>query len=271
MNYTLDDFAGNIERFSGYAGLYDQYRPTPPDILGPILLSLAQVTVPERVVDLGCGTGLSTRHWANKAKEVIGVEPAADMREQAATQTQAENVFYREGFSHRTGLPTQCASIVTCSQALHWMEPQATFEEVRRLLLPDGVFAAYDYDWPPTVGFWEAEAAYLACLEKVWQYESTRPSKPVLRRWSKAEHLTRMQVSGCFRYTKEIVVHHVDQGSANRLVGLLLSQGSVMTLLKQGVSEAELEIDRFRAIAQQVMGMEESTWYWSSRLRFGIV
>ena len=31
------------------------------------------------------------------------------------------------------------------------MEPEPTFAEVARILRPGGVFAAYDYDWPPVV------------------------------------------------------------------------------------------------------------------------
>lgn len=271
MNHAPEDFAGNIERFSGFADVYDKYRPAPPEVLAPVLTQMICTAFPARVVDLGCGTGLSTRYWAEKAHEVIGIDPSADMRQQAAVQTKALNVIYQAGLSHRTGLPDDCASIVTCSQSLHWMEPQATFEEARRLLRPGGVFAAYDYDWPPTVGVWEAEAAYLACAAQVKERMQTLPSKPALRQWSKDEHLSRMQASGCFRYTKEIVVHHVDRGNAERLVGLLLSQGSVMTLLKHGVSEAEAGIEKLRATADRTLGPEERTWYWSSRVRLGVV
>jgi predicted TPR repeat methyltransferase len=52
----------NIERFSGYADLYDRYRPSPPDILAQILTQLAQTRFPRLIVDLGSGTGLSTRY-----------------------------------------------------------------------------------------------------------------------------------------------------------------------------------------------------------------
>jgi ubiquinone/menaquinone biosynthesis C-methylase UbiE len=222
-------------------------------------------------VDLGCGTGLSTRYWADKAQTVIGIDPTDDMRRQAEAFTQAPTITYRQGFSHQTGLPDQCAQIVTCSQSLHWMEPQATFEEVKRILQPGGVFAAYDYDWPPTIDRWEAEAAYATCSAKAQQLEKERQLSVDVKQWAKNQHLARMQASHCFRYTKEIVVHQLDSGNAERLVGLLLSQGSIMTLLKNGVSEAELGIDLFRETAQQILGTALQRWYWSSRVRIGIV
>lgn len=271
MTIQPTNFSGNIERFSGFADLYDQYRPAPPAILGELLTQLAQAPFPQLVVDLGCGTGLSTRYWADKAQMVIGIDPTDDMRRQAEAATTAKNISYRQGFSHQTALPAACVQIVTCSQALHWMEPQATFAEAKRILAPGGVFAAYDYDWPPTTGHWEAEAAYALCSAKAQQLEKERQVSATVKNWEKSQHLARMQASGCFRYTKEIVVHQLDRGNAERLVGLLLSQGGVMTLLKNGASEADLGIDVFRDTVQQILGSAPQTWYWSSRVRIGIV
>lgn len=267
----MPDFSANIERFTGFADHYDKFRPQPPAALAGILRQLAQTPRPQLVVDLGSGTGLSTRYWADKAEQVIGVEPTLDMREQAGVQTEARNVAYREGFSHRTGLSDRCAQIVTCSQSLHWMEPQATFDEARRILVPGGVFAAFDYDWPPTTSNWEADAAYAACNARIDEAERRQPVLPPVQRWRKDEHLGRMAASGCFRFTKEIVLHHVEPGNAERLVGLLLSQGSLMTLLKSGLSEQQLGVDVFRQRVQAALGDEPTAWYWSSRLRFGIV
>lgn len=271
MGLVSTDFAGNIERFSGFAERYDQFRPAPPDILAPLLTRLLPAPELRCVVDLGSGTGLSTRYWADKAQQVIGIEPAADMRRQAEAQTRAARVAYREGFSHQTGLPDQCAQIVTCSQALHWMEPQATFQEVARVLQPGGVFAAYDCDWPPTTGAWKAEAAYRECARGVQEFEKTLTPAVPLQRWDKAQHLARMQASGCFRFTKEILVHQADTGNAERFIGLLLSQGSVQTLLKSGLSDAQIGLDRFRDTAEQALGTQAQTWYWSYRVRVGVV
>ncbi|MBI5094529.1 MAG: class I SAM-dependent methyltransferase [Candidatus Hydrogenedentes bacterium] len=265
------DFSGNIERFSGFAGIYDKYRPEPPSVIGSLLTRLAQATFPELVVDLGSGTGLSTRYWADKARAVIGVEPTADMRREAESQTSATNVTYRDGFSHQTGLPDRCADIVTCSQSLHWMEPQTTFQEAQRILRPGGVFAAFDYDWPPTTDSWEANDAYTHCIKRVYDFErSARPAK-ALKEWDKSQHVTRMKASGCFRYVTEVVAHHNDRGNAERLVGILLSQGGVMTLLKNGVTEEQVGIDVFRSAVHRFLGSELKPWHWSSRIRFGIV
>ena len=59
-----------------------------------------------------------------------------------------------------------------------------------------------------------------------------------------------MRESGQFRFTKEILLHHVEQGGAERLVGLELSQGGVATLRKNGVSEDEIGITSLRETEQ---------------------
>lgn len=272
MTTDPNDFSATVERFSGFADLYDQYRPAPPDMLATVTLQMAQIANPRLVVDLGSGTGLATRYWVAYAAQVIGIEPSADMRREAEARTSAKHVSYRDGFSHQTGLPEHCADAVACSQALHWMEPQSTFEEARRILRPGGVFVACDYDWPPTTSNWEADQAYSECHRQIQSIGKQLESRmPQVKRWEKGQHLERMQASGCFRYTKEILLHHSEQGNAERLVGLLFSQGGVMTLLKNGQSEETLGIDKFREKAQRLLGSDLRPWYWSARIRVGIV
>ncbi len=118
-----ESFSGNIGRFTGFADQYDRHRAGPPPALADLVRQYAGSAMPGLVVDLGSGTGLSTRYWADKAARVIGIEPTPDMRHQAEKVTTAANVSYRAGFSHETGLEAGCADLVVCMQALHWMEP----------------------------------------------------------------------------------------------------------------------------------------------------
>jgi SAM-dependent methyltransferase len=265
----MSDFSANIERFTGFAGLYDDYRPKPPTVIVDLLIQIAQTQRPQLVVDLGCGTGLSTRLWEGRADSVIGVDPSDDMRREAEQRTQAANVRYKAGLSTETELPDGCADIVTCSQSLHWMEPEGTFTEVARILRTGGVFAAYDCDWPPVMR-WEAEAAYLDLTRRSSTIDRERGFSAGLQSWRKDQHLERIRASGRFRYVREITLHHLEQGNAERLVGLAMSQGEVAMLLKRGLSEEEIGLDRLREIAGHTLGEEPSTWYFCYRVRLGI-
>ena len=266
-----DAFSGNISRFTGFADLYDRHRVGPPTVLAELVAQFTGASRPELVVDLGSGTGLSTRYWAAKAVRVIGIEPTVDMRRQAESATTASNISYREGFSHQTRLPAQGAQVVACMQSLHWMEPASTFAEAARILVPGGVFVACDYDWPPATGAWEADAAYEACIHTARRLEKEHKLDEGLQQWDKAGHLQRMQKSGYFRYAMEAVVHHHDAGNAERLIGLLLSQGYVAALQRAGLSEDQLGITELRGVAQRAIGSAARPFIWSARVRLGVV
>ena len=268
-----DDLSANVERFMGFADCYDAYRPTPPAVIVDILTQIAGVEEPRLVVDLGCGTGLSTRIWAGRAAEVVGVEPSEDMRRQAEARAADLSIptkmRFQAGLSTETGLPDECADIVTCSQSLHWMEPEETFAESARILRPGGVFAAIDCDWPPVIDP-EAEMAYLEASRRIHAESERHGVSDVIRRWSKDGHLQRIKQSGRFRYTREILVHGVETGDAERLVGLMLSQGSVQSLLKLGLSEDEIGVTDLREAARKALGDASSAWYFGYRVRVGV-
>jgi len=270
MAFKSEDFAGNIDRFTGFAETYDKYRPVPPAILLDILTQMAEMNRPNLVVDLGCGTGTSTRVWADRAEKTIGIDPTPDMLRQAKEHQPIENVSYQLGFSHQTGLPDQCADVVSCSQSLHWMEPSATFQEVARILRPGGVFAAIDYDWPPTLSSWRAEQAFLEVWEQIGEIRNKHELPTRIRRWSKTEHLERMRISGRFRYTKELVVHHVLQGNAERLMGFARSLEGVEDLLKLNLLEINQSLERLEQEARLTLGDELRPWYIGYRVRIGI-
>ena len=80
------------------------------------------------------------------------------MRDYAQEKRLAENVTFRPGFGHDTGLASKTADLVTSSQSFHWMEPTSTLAEVARILRQGGAFCAYDCDWPPTMG-WQRSIA----------------------------------------------------------------------------------------------------------------
>jgi len=251
---------------SGFAAGFDANRPAPPDVLVDILCLEAHVDRPRLVVDLGSGTGLSTRVWADRAEEVVGVEASPEMREQADAATAADNVRFVHAYAQATGLPDGEADIVTCSQALHWMEPEPTLAEAARILRPGGVFAAYDYDWPPIVG-WEIEAAFGELLRRV---RAGRAPDGRGMRYAKEGHLERIEASGHFRYAREVVFHSRDRADAERIVGMALSLGPLTVLLRDGTSEEELGLAALREAAERTLADREEQIFLGYRIRLGV-
>ena len=259
-----------VERFTGFADVYDQYRPSPPPVLSDILTQIIRKPILDLVVDLGCGTGLSTRFWADQSRQVVGIDPTSDMLAYAVSRTHTANVSYVFGYGHQVALASGCADIVTCSQSMHWMDPRLTLPEVARLLRPGGVFAVYDHA-PPVILNLEIGAALQAFQQREDALEEELGIAAQLPRWPKKEHLPSMQASGLFSYTREFYLHHIEMGNAASLVGGVLSSGQIQGLFKAGVSEKDLGLDRFRELAHRLLGDELRPWYFSVHVRIGVV
>lgn len=249
----------------GFAGRYHAFRPQAPATVVEVVLRLAQTDRPGLVVDLGSGTGLSTVIWAARAERVIGVEPLEEMRKVAEAAISAPNVSFRDAVAQQTGLGDGAADVVTCSQSLHDMEPESTLAEIARILRDGGVFAAYDYEWPPVV-HWEAELALLAFMDRVRAAWRRHGIKSDMRQWDKARHLERMRDSGRFRYARQLLLHHTEPCTAERWVGFALSIGMVPPVLALGLDDAELGLEEFRAVAERTLGAHGRPWHVSYRV-----
>ncbi len=256
--------------WTGRASIYDRARPTPPPALLDLLTQFIHMARPTLVVDLGSGTGLSTAIWGERVERVIGIEPNADMRTQAIRKLEghpyAVHIQYQEGVAHQTGLPDACADIVTAAQSFHWMEPTSTLAEIARILRPGGLFVAYDYDFPPALN-WELEQVYQEVdqiLDRLIQERS------LFAEWPKQTHLDRMRNSGHFRFTREVLLHSIEQGDATRFIELMLSNARSYQFKQKTITEQEIGFDRLTRAASQFLGSEPIPWFFSYRVRIAI-
>jgi len=259
----------------GFAARYDHYRPRPPDVLLETLSRYARVERPALVVDLGAGTGLSTRAWLGRAERVVGIEPNPAMIEVAQRD---DGIEYRHAFAHETGLADASADIVTCSQSLHWMEPGPTFAEAARILRPGGVFAAYDYDWPPVVDP-DVDASFGAYEGR---RRALRETHGIVRggdRWNKERHLDRMQASAHFRFCRELLLHSSEEGDADRVIGFAYSLGLPAADVDGGVEKLEipedelervLRVKELEQVARRVLADRTVPFLFGYRVRVGV-
>ena len=250
---------------SGFAEHYDRYRPRPPLALRELLTPLAGVDRPKLVVDLGSGTGLSTRYWTEHADEVVGVEPNDAMRALAEEATDAPNLRYVGGSSYETGLADACADLVTAAQSLQWMRPDRVFPEIGRILRRGGVFCAYEYFMLQTP-FWDPEAEWDRVETRKRRLRAQLGLDEGRERWPVSRE--RLEESGIFRYARELVLHSIERGDGDRLIGLALSEGSMTTLLEAGATEEEVGLERLRRVAQTMREPEQ--WWIAYRAWVGL-
>ena len=128
------------ERFTAAAADYVRYRPGYPPEAIDWILATASVATGARIVDLGCGTGIATRLFAERGHDLIGVDPNEEMlgyarREGGATYVRGESVA--------TGLPDASVDLVVSAQAFHWFDVAPTLVELGRILRPSGRATAF--------------------------------------------------------------------------------------------------------------------------------
>jgi len=260
----------NTDRFKGFARLYDDARPACPKYVVDILTRYLGRR-PNTVVDMGCGTGLSTLVWRNAAHRIIGVEPNDDMRAVAVINADGiKNIEFINAFSDNTGLESGIADILTCSQSFHWMEPASTLCEINRLLKPGGIFAAYDCDWPPVCASRDVESAYIKLIERERRIESDAPGyKSNFIHYPKNRHLENIQKSNYFGYTREIVFSNTEICDADRYNRIALSQGGIQAILKKEPELIEKELNAYKTAVDKYFGSETLPIEFCYRMRLG--
>jgi SAM-dependent methyltransferase len=235
----------------GYAGAYDDARPSPPAVVLDVLERYAGGS-PRLVVDLGSGTGLSTRAWAGRAERVIGVEANPAMLRVARDATEEPGIRFVEGYADATGLDPHQADIVTCAQSFHWIDPHAVLPEAARLLRPGGVFAAYDYDPAPVVEP-RLDQAFLRVIDLRWEARERLGIHAGSSTWPKSQHAERMRESGLFTFVREVRCHAELIVDGRQMIALADSLGGPADIFDGQAPELDEATKALAAIALETL------------------
>ncbi len=95
------------------------------------------------IADVGAGTGISARLFAERGARVIAIEPNAQMR--AAAQRHPL-VTWCDGTAEHTGLPNASVDAVAACQAFHWFAATEACVEFRRIARRRAVLVQYERD-----------------------------------------------------------------------------------------------------------------------------
>lgn len=129
------------DHFSGHATSYARFRPRYPAGLFEFLAQTAPAR--ELAWDCGTGSGQAAGALAERFRRVVASDPS---HPQVAAATSHSRTAYFVGTAESAPLRAGCADLVTVAQALHWFDCEAFFREVRRVLRPGGVVAAWCYN-----------------------------------------------------------------------------------------------------------------------------
>ncbi len=260
----------NMERFDGFADIYDEARPRCPEAVTAIARRYLDGR-PDTVVDLGSGTGRSALVWKDAASYVVGVEPNADMIERARRNADgAVNVGFVRRFSNDTGLPDAFADVVTCSQAFHWMEPVSTLREVNRILKPQGLFMIIDADLTPVCN-WKAEYVFRKFAKMLKDIETNDPDiSATFVRWSRDKHLGSLAQSGHFMFVREIVFSNTETFTADRMIRMAMSLGGLQTVLKRKPELIRESLAEYEEGIREIFGEQTFEAQFGYRVTVGV-
>lgn len=129
-----------LDRFSGHANLYAQYRIDYPADLYEFILSFAN----DHQVAWDCATG--NGQVAGALADQFDRVEATDISEtQLLLATKKPNIQYQISRAEQTPFADHTFDLITVAQALHWFDVNAFHAEVRRVGKPGAVIAEWGY------------------------------------------------------------------------------------------------------------------------------
>jgi ubiquinone/menaquinone biosynthesis C-methylase UbiE len=115
-------------------------------------LAAAAVATPNRVLDLGCGTGYLLRTLASRypdAEQLVGIDAAPEMVKTANAVTQDDRLTFAVGVAEHIGYPDETFDLIVSTTSFdHWSDQQAGLRECARVLSPGGRLVLVDqFSW----------------------------------------------------------------------------------------------------------------------------
>jgi ubiquinone/menaquinone biosynthesis C-methylase UbiE len=131
------------DHFSSHSEQYAQHRPQYPDEIYAYLASIAPGH--SLAWDCGTGNGQAALGLANYFDKVHATDASA---EQIRLAYPHDKVDYRVEPAEHVLLDTYSADLVTVAVAIHWFNFDEFYSEVKRVLKPNGILAAWTYSLP---------------------------------------------------------------------------------------------------------------------------
>ncbi|RZF33147.1 hypothetical protein LSTR_LSTR004833 [Laodelphax striatellus] len=146
-----DQYLTTIEQ----AESYNKVRPSPPQKLIARIVEFLKEKLDEdhleTAIDVGCGSGQSTSLLAPYFKRVIGIDNCQIqimLADVLSNSNFIDNVHYKLGEYYELGEPNESSQLVCACQSAHFFEMGMFYNEVQRVLVPNGVLAICGYSLP---------------------------------------------------------------------------------------------------------------------------
>ena len=208
---------------------YSVFRPGPPDSFYRKLRALDVGLEGQRILDLGTGTGVLARQFAQQGAVVAGIDISGEQIEAAKGLAEAERVAvdFRVAPAEEPPFPDRSFDVVTASQCWLYFDKARAIPQVKRLLDEDGLLVVASFSWLPRLDSVAAASEKLVLkYNPQWSAADYVGDHQPLPRWAEGF----FKVKAFFYYDEPI---HFTRDSwrgrirASRGIGAALSPGEV--------------------------------------------
>ncbi len=120
---------------------YKKFRPSYPKELFEYLVSISPSN--NTAWDAGCGNGQASIALSDYFTNVIATDIS---NEQIKNAERKDNIKYSLCPSEFSNIEDNSVDLVVCAQSIHWFDLQKFYDEVIRVLKPNGIIAAWTYN-----------------------------------------------------------------------------------------------------------------------------
>lgn len=141
MHVVVPDFDSFKDHFSGQSAHYARHRPQYPAELFQFLATLTSNH--SHAWDCATGNGQAAIALSEHFESVVATDASKAQIDAAIAHP---GVTYRVAVAEDSRLDSASIDLVTVGQALHWFDHERFFAEAGRVLVNDGVLAAWCYE-----------------------------------------------------------------------------------------------------------------------------
>ena len=130
----------NQDHFSRQSAEYAKYRPHYPKELYEYLNKISSEH--ERAWDCATGNGQAARGLVPYFKEIIATD---------ISEAQIRNAFHHPAIKYHvancedSSIEAKSVDLITVATAIHWINTNKFYQEVHRILKPEGIIAVWTY------------------------------------------------------------------------------------------------------------------------------
>lgn len=198
-----------------------------PHVVSRIKAYLELTEPVARALDVGCGTGLSTRSLKAIARHVVGIDNAAAMLALAPLDPQ---IAYVVAPAEKIPATDTDFDLITLSSVFHWINRSAFLVEARRVLRPQGWLIVYDNYFSARM---EENSAF-----HTWGHEHYFPRYPSPPRARVGFSAEDSEKDG-FQFLGQEDYQNFVQFSVETLVDYLVTQSNIIAAVEGGKESIE--------------------------------